>query len=427
MISHAALATKMKPASPDANEPDRIAALKRYDVLDSEPEELFDSITQLAAAICDVPIALITFVDTDRQWFKSKVGLDIRSTPREVAFCSHAIQQPPELLIVPDASQDERFHDNPLVTGDPRIRFYAGAPIVSNDQALGTLCVIDRKPRELTAEQTQALATLSKQVCANLDLRLRTQQLEALNASKNRLFSIISHDLRSPLNSILSISELLTDKDMTFDSEESQELLRHMKRSARTTLQITDNLLKMAQFETGRIQSQAEQLDLSEIMDETALALSGKTSAKEIKLTLDCPDGLTAWADRGMLHSIVQNLLANALKFTPKGGTVAIEARNIGAYQAISVADSGSGIKPSLLEKIFTLDSCYSTEGTDGEKGSGLGLSLCKQFAQAIGGDLSLESEYGKGTIATVTVPAKQTSASAAEDARKATIETQSS
>lgn len=165
------------------NENDRLRTLRSYKILDTKPEERFDELTQLAAIICGVPISLITLIDADRQWFKSKVGLEVQETPRAQAFCTHAIMQP-EMFEVPDASEDARFSQNPLVTGDPHIRFYAGSPLATSDgHLIGTMCVIDRKPRTLTDEQKKALEILGRQVVANMELRNNLRELkEALAA-----------------------------------------------------------------------------------------------------------------------------------------------------------------------------------------------------------------------------------------------------
>jgi len=166
------------PIPPD--EPQRLAALERYDILDTPSEPAFDDLTLLAAHICETPIALVSFVDADRQWFKSRVGLDVAQTERDMAFCAHAIAGP-GMLIVPDALEDERFANNPLVVDDPRIRFYAGAPLrVGGGSGLGTLCVIDRVPREFTPAQQEALEALSRQVVAQLELRRQVAEVKRL-------------------------------------------------------------------------------------------------------------------------------------------------------------------------------------------------------------------------------------------------------
>lgn len=166
------------PASPPSMAPlrelSRLAALLRYEILDTPEEAVFDDFTELAAHICDTPIALISLVDDRRQWFKSRVGLEVSETPREISFCTHTILGE-EIFEVPDALQDPRFRHNPLVVGDPHIRFYAGTPLTSPDgHNLGTLCVIDRKPRQLSAEQRDTLDRLGRQV-----IRLFEQHLLA--------------------------------------------------------------------------------------------------------------------------------------------------------------------------------------------------------------------------------------------------------
>jgi two-component system, cell cycle sensor histidine kinase and response regulator CckA len=168
----------MKTAPIPKNEAERLAALRRYDILDTPAEEAFDDFTRLASQICATPVALISLVDTDRQWFKSKAGLDLSETPRDVAFCAHSIQES-TLLEVPNALKDERFRTNPLVVGDPNIRFYAGAPLTTPDGfKIGALCVIDRVPRQLSPEQRAAMEILGRQVVAQMELRRLNQQLE---------------------------------------------------------------------------------------------------------------------------------------------------------------------------------------------------------------------------------------------------------
>ena len=182
------------PATPK-NEVERLAALKEYDILDSLPEKAFDDITMLASMICETPIALVSLVDENRQWFKSHHGIDASETPRSISFCGHAIQEL-ELFVVEDAFDDERFKDNPLTTGAPHVRFYAGAPLTTQEGLnLGTLCVIDSQPKQLNDQQRQALRALANRVVSELDLKLslkkRHQAEVELLRSKQLLAQII--------------------------------------------------------------------------------------------------------------------------------------------------------------------------------------------------------------------------------------------
>jgi len=169
------------------NEGQRIKVLWQYDILDTVPEEAFDELADLARLICGAPVALISLVDENRQWFKSRLGVNVKETSRDVSLCAHAILGK-DLLIVPDATKDKRFKNNPLVTTGPKIRFYAGAPLISPDgYALGTLCVIDRVARKLTADQKRALRILARHVMTQLDLRHHTRELAQARAEIARL------------------------------------------------------------------------------------------------------------------------------------------------------------------------------------------------------------------------------------------------
>ena len=176
----------MRAPTPE-NEAARLEVLRQLEILDTHPEESFDEITQLAAYICNTPIAIISLVDADRQWFKSRVGVTPAGTPRDISFCAHAImQQGP--FIVRDALDDKRFRDNPLVISDPYIRFYAGSPLTSTEGFnIGTLCVLDRTPKDLSSEQIAALRILSHQAMTLIEMRREIAFLtRALNEEKKR-------------------------------------------------------------------------------------------------------------------------------------------------------------------------------------------------------------------------------------------------
>ena len=179
------------PEQNDSSEHARLQTLNSYEVLDSPPEQIFDDLARLAASIAGTPIALVSLVDGKRQWFKAKIGLDAPETPRDVAFCAHAIRWP-DVFVVPDATRDERFSTNPLVMGGPKIRFYAGAPLITHDgHALGTLCVIDTIPRNFSGSEREALRELAQQVMGQLELRRRASQFIRNNPSRQHTIASI--------------------------------------------------------------------------------------------------------------------------------------------------------------------------------------------------------------------------------------------
>lgn len=196
----------------EVSEKARVEALRRYKILDTDPEKAFDDLTILASHICETPLAMISLVDSNRQWFKSKIGVNISETPLDVSFCAVAIQQP-DLFVVPDATKDPRFASNPFVVSDPKIRFYAGAPYMSSDgYPLGTLCVVDVVPRQLTSGQQEALLALSRQVQAQFELRKNLLELrgaleERDRAEADRDRTIV--ELRHALEHVQRLSGLL--------------------------------------------------------------------------------------------------------------------------------------------------------------------------------------------------------------------------
>lgn len=191
----------------------RVAALHRYKILDTDPEQAFDDLTLLASYICEAPIALLTLIDSDRQWFKSSVGLSGRETDRNVSFCTHAIETPDEIMVVPNALTDQRFKQNPYVIGEPKIRFYAGAPLVTpGGHALGTLCVVDRVPRTLTPQQLQALDALRRQAQAQLELRRNLMELREALEERDRAEQAreqLIRELRQSLDNVNKLAELM--------------------------------------------------------------------------------------------------------------------------------------------------------------------------------------------------------------------------
>ena len=256
--------TAMKIAPLPEDELARLQALKDYAVLSPEGQKEFNDIVSLASFICGTPISTITLIDEHRQWFKSKIGLDTNETSRDVAFCSHALLQD-DIMIVKDATLDERFHDNPLVLHKPDIRFYAGMPLVTPEGfKLGTICVIDTVPRELTQEQNFALQVLSKQVMKLFELRRKKAELEKIQGMNHQLLSIIGHDLRGPVNSIDGLVLLAEKYDLSL--EEYRELIPRMRKMVDTTNSLLLNLLHWAKNQIEGKMSGKQPLDVSQLV-----------------------------------------------------------------------------------------------------------------------------------------------------------------
>jgi GAF domain-containing protein len=237
----------MKTAPWPADEVARLMALDDYDVLDTEPESGFDDLTAIAAQVCQTPIALVSLVDAHRQWFKSRHGLDATETPREVAFCAHAILESGP-FIVPEARLDPRFDDNPLSIGAPHVQFYAGAPLrTACGRALGTLCVIDHQPRQLSAEQLDSLRRLGRQVMSQLELRKARRTAERGLATNVQVMARFGHELRTRLAGVMGAVELLVDTPLSTQQREIVTLGEH---GVQQLLQLAKDVSRFCEPET---------------------------------------------------------------------------------------------------------------------------------------------------------------------------------
>ena len=230
------------------NEATRLRVLADYNIMDTLSEQAFDDFAKLASSICGTPIALITLLDEQRQWFKANYGLDVSETPRSQAFCAHAIMDPSDVMTVEDATVDQRFATNPLVTGDPNIRFYAGAPLVTpTGEALGTLCVIDREPRTLTETQREALTILSRQIIVQLELRRSIEVLEEAVLDQEKYVEMMQEyqrdieKVRVQLES-QSVTDVLTGvkNRRSFDLRLEEECVRAHSRHTTLSLLMID-------------------------------------------------------------------------------------------------------------------------------------------------------------------------------------------
>jgi signal transduction histidine kinase len=586
--------TQLFAPPPTHTEAMRLETLREYDILDTPPEAPLDDLTRLAAYVCGTPIALLSLLDADREWFKSRVGLGTSETGRALSFCAHAIRQP-DLLVVPDATADARFARNPLVTGYPNIRFYAGAPLLTASGApLGTLSVVDHTVRELTVEQAEMLRALARQVMVLLELRRRVAELKrteeqqrflagasgvlgssldydatltsvvglatpaladycvihvpdpdgtlrrvalahadsmksALLRELDRRFPVrltdehpvcralktgrtehvaevpeemvlttarddrplevfrgsvrsfivvplvargrtlgvvsfvrtesgrrygaaevalgeelgqraafaidnarlyqesqaavqardtflarASHELRTPLTSVLGTIRLLKRAFSGALDEPPETLVEIASRNLVTMSRFIDDLLDVSKLSSGEPQLLLETFDLAGVVAESLEVVAPQAREKGVLLRSSLPAAIRLPADRLKLSQVLVNLLGNAVKFTPAGGEVSVEAQAESGHVLLRVRDTGGGIPGEDIGRIFEPfvqagepEGRYPVERRARRgRGTGLGLAICRQIVELHGGQIWAESEgRGKGSTFSVRLP----------------------
>ena len=396
----------MKSAPNHPKEAERLTDLLRYEVLDTESENAFDELTSLASTICGTPISLISLVDDQRQWFKSKVGLDAAETDKSIAFCSHAILED-GIFEVPNALDDERFHDNPLVSGAPDIRFYAGAPLVTpNGNPIGTLCVIDKESKNLNHDQQKALKTLANQVISQLELRLHNRRLTRINQDRENMLAAISHDLKSPFNVILGMSKRLAQRAETLDASMISQVSKNVLNSSMQAYQLLDELLQWSQSRMGAIEVKKSVVDLNVLISSAIEIIESAALAKNVEINNTIAGGITALLDPTLTKVIIRNLVSNAIKYSPENSSIKISAKLNTEHCELSVQDSGDGIDKELSYRLFD-STVESNDGSIGEKGHGLGLRLCAEFIKLQNGKIWVDDQYKDGAKIIISLPMK--------------------
>jgi signal transduction histidine kinase len=401
------------------NEDERLQEVQRYHLLDTPPEQEYDDIAKLASQICQTPMSTVSLIDQYRQWHKAEVGLGANEAERALSFCGHTIAQS-GVLEVQDASRDDRFHDNPFVTDDPNVRFYAGIPLVSpRGYNIGSLCVIDTKPRQLNAEQKFALEVLANQVIKMFELRMKNKEtetknaiienqnlhLEEMNAIQNKIISIVSHDIRGPVASLKNVITLRKDDDIS--NEQVMEFMDTVDGQLDNTLYMLTNLVEWGALLRIKNHIELRPFDLHALvvseMNIQALSFSMKHNTLDNKV----PNHCMVHSDENMLRFMLRNLVGNANKFTENGRIKVAAEREADQYR-ISVSDTGIGMSEEIRTNLFKPARRSSRKGTKMEDGSGLGLILTMEIAHTLGTELSVDSAPGKGTSIKFLVPAYQ-------------------
>ncbi|MCR9244454.1 MAG: response regulator [bacterium] len=410
----------------------RLRALRSFEILDTDAESTFDDFTSLVAQLFDVPVALISLVDERRQWFKSVVGLDTRETARDIAFCDTAIRSD-EVMVVRDATSDERFRDNPLVTDEPRIRFYAGAPLISTEgQAIGTLCAIDTRPRQLSGAESKILQILARQVMAQLELRRVTiktlreeaerHELESKLQESQRMDSLavlaggIAHDFNNLLTGVLGNAELAR---LLLPAESPAiESIAQIKSAAQQAADLTKQMLAYS----GEGLRDDCLLDLTSLVEETGhlmKATIGPNTALAIERPTDSGSGKASCSGNPVqLRQVLMNLIVNSSDaIGDADGTIHIrtgcqavtsdylantllgDRLSPGSYAFVEVEDTGVGMSEDTRSRMF--DPFFSTK----TKGRGLGLAATLGILRSHGGTAMVRSTAGAGTTVRVLLP----------------------
>lgn len=391
------------------NEASRLQTLHSYSILDSLPERELDDITELASFICNTPISLISLVDTERQWFKSKVGIDAEETGRSESFCAHMLadSQP---LIVEDALLDSRFSENPLVAGNPHIRFYAGAPLIApNGHVLGSLCVIDTKPRTLATGQIKALRALSRQVMAVFESRLAASEARRASAALmqseklaavGRLASSMAHEINNPLEAVTNLIYLSRQNAVHPDVkkwlDEAEVELRRISLIANQTLRFHKQSTKPQPITCLNLFSTTLNLYESRLKN-AGIVVEKRKRANEPVACFE-----------GDVRQVLSNIVTNAIDAMPLGGRLIVRSREATEWStgrkglALTIADTGHGMSHETQCRMF--EAFYTTKGIGG---NGLGLWISADIMHRHEGTISIRSFQGQrsGTVAILFLP----------------------
>ena len=388
----------------------RLKALDEYRILDTPNEAEYDDIAQLAAYISDAPVALVSFIDINRQWFKSKVGVEMCETERNISFCTHAIEAEEDVLEIKNALEDDRFKNNPLTQSpDQPVIYYCGFKLTdSRGMTLGTLCIIDHKPRTISDNQKKSLRALSKQIVKLLELRRNFDLLKRAEKSlkeKNSLLQdfagTVSHDIKMPLANMVLTVDILKKKYETTLDKEGVNYLNYLKKSSFSLSEYITSILNLYESEVKDHEKSKESFDLKQLLEEIIDLFNIKHEC-EIKLP---HKNLELHCNRAALEQILLNLIGNSLKYNDKEKIVIkIKCKEKEGFYHFSVNDNGVGIPKEKQKEIFNLFSTAAITDRNGNKGNGIGLSTVKKLVKKLGGKIKVKSELGEFTKVSFTI-----------------------
>lgn len=390
--------------------PARLEALRKTGLVSPNPEERFDRLTRLAALALHTPVALVSLVTANEQFFKSCFGLEgpvaaERRTPLSHSFCKHAVISG-EPLIISDARTHPLVRDNPSIAELGAIA-YAGIPlVVESGEVIGSFCIIDNKPRDWTDTEIGMLRDLAASVMTEINLQVAKERAEAANRAKDRFLAILSHELRMPLSpSLMVVASMANDPQLPLSVREDAAMVQ---RNIEQQTRLIDDLLDITRIENGKLALRVELFDLHPVLKESIAAFAAEIEAKsiDVKLALGASRS-TVSGDINRWKEVFLNLLKNALKFTPRGGAIVVGTEDSqNGMLRITVRDTGIGIKPEILATIFEPFAQGLPSRNDKHGGLGLGLAICRGIVDAHGGTIWAHSDGEKrGTAIAIELP----------------------
>jgi signal transduction histidine kinase len=397
------------------NDVDRIDALNATGLLDSAPEAAFDRLTELASHLLNVPVTLVSLVDTKRQFFKSQVGQaeplrSRRETPLSHSFCKHVVAEG-KPLIVPDARKHPLLFDNPAVA-ESNVIAYLGIPMMTgHGHAIGSFCAIDSEPREWTEADIQVMQRLAESVMTEVELRVVVRHLQEsclrqrnLELERQEMVQMLVHDLRNPLSALLmGLTAVQIDTLPTF----SQNCLRNAQAGATTLHRMINDILDVSKSEAGKTHLELEEISARELVQSSCASIHEMVREAGVALSIHIRSSVPRFrADAEKLRRTLVNLIANAVQHTPTHGQVNITVRCDKRSEKIvfEIADNGTGIPKEAFAHIF--EKFHRARMPKVPKAStGLGLPFCKMAIEAHGGSIMVESELGKGTTFRAEIP----------------------
>lgn len=391
----------------------RLDALRRTGLLDEPPSEALQRLTRLATRILGVPISVVSLIEENHQFYAANTGVGDpwareRGSPLSHSFCKHVVETGAP-IIVEDARLNDLLKDN-LAIPDMGVIAYAGVPLHVAGQAIGTFCAVETHPKKWTPEEIEALKTLAEAAIAELNLREamklladREKQLVAAAEMKDQLIGVVSHELRGPLTSIRGALGLMEAQPS--DNPKTRQLTSMAARGTDRLIRLVEDLLDIERAESGELRLDRKPVDVRRLFEDSRDATTTAAEGAKVKVVFgDSRESLNVGSDR--IIQVIVNLVGNAVKFSPAGSTVSVEAERTGRIVRFSVRDEGRGIPSDKLTQIFERFVQVSHEDGTSKKGAGLGLAISKAIVEQHGGRIWAENNPDRGAVFYFELPA---------------------